>query len=113
MKPATSLCSWRELAGTRRFTSSSPPSATRQITPITSMPYITVDVREDLHPRVVAGSRIASQVGPAPSQQGLGNSHRFKCKDAPACCRRHYARVMTPLPKGAAYLGTLAVTRYV
>src|SRR5215210_149219 len=53
MKPATSLCSWRDLAGTRRCTNSRPPRATRQITPITSTPYITVVIRADLPLRVL------------------------------------------------------------
>src|ERR671910_2548332 len=48
MKPATSLCRWREVAGTRRCTTSSPASATRQVPPTTSTPKTMVSSREDL-----------------------------------------------------------------
>src|ERR671910_182519 len=48
MKPATSLWRWRKVAGTRRCTTSSPASATRQVPPTTSTPYTRVSVREDL-----------------------------------------------------------------
>src|ERR687897_1218621 len=48
MKPATSLCRWREVAGTRRCTTSRPASARRQVPPTTSTPKTMVSSREDL-----------------------------------------------------------------
>src|SRR5215211_177892 len=46
MKPATSLCFWRNPEGTKRCTSASPPSAARMTAQTTITPYTTLIIRE-------------------------------------------------------------------
>src|SRR3712207_2384918 len=71
MKPATSLCSLRIVAGTRRCTNVSPRTAARQAPQTTTMPYITV-IGGGLFPpfayQIVGGSqdtsrRVYKQIG--------------------------------------------------
>src|SRR5215216_7773497 len=94
MKPATSLCFWRNPEGTKRCTSASPPSAARLTAQTTRTPYTTLIIRES-SPFGQARRR------PPPYKPGGGRANRLQRKPEDRILRASAGLGRPDAPSGA------------